>query len=273
MSAFTKKYQLTLFFVLTLLLTWALWIPALIVKRNGGDSILAPDSGVGSLGRWMPGVAALLLVGLSDGRSAAGQLFHSLRTWRLGYFWYAFALLLPAGLFYLGRGIDALLGNSYQVTAPVTELPAAMIPFVIIFALPGVLAEELGWRGFAQPRLQQKQSALLASLLIGFFWGIWHLPSLIYFDVLRDSPALSGAIAVLDTMMTAVLYGWLYNNTRGSLLLVCLFHLSQQMTNNFLGVLPTHTDTFLTLAAALLIITFTGGADFSRRRRRVQAAV
>lgn len=267
MSATIKKHQIVLFFSLTLILTWAMWLPAAIAQQNGLSSALAPDTPLGSLGRWMPGVVAILLVLLASGKSGVSQLFRPLRTWRVNVVWYMFALAFPAVLFYAGKTIDMLLGNVYTVKAPVADVPAAMIPFVIIFALPGVLAEELGWRGFALPRLQRKYSALRASVVIGLVWGIWHIPSLIYFGELQAAPVIEGALAVLDTVLVTVLYTWLFNNTRGSLLLVCLFHLTQQLTNNFLGMLPTYTDTILLLVTAVLIIALTDTNNFSRSSR------
>lgn len=267
MSATIKKYQIILFFSLTLLLTWAMWLPAAIAKQNGSVPTLAPDTPLGSLGRWMPGVVAILLVSLMSGKSGLGQLFRPLRIWRVNIFWYIFALAFPVVLFYAGKTIDVLLGNVYEVRAPIAAVPPAMAPFVIIFALPGVLAEELGWRGFALPRLQKTTSALLASVLIGLVWGIWHIPSLIYFGELQTSPVITGALSVLNTILVTILYTWLFNNTQGSLLLVGLFHLAQQMTNNFLGVLPTHTDTVLLLVTAVLIITLTNPGNFARLSR------
>ncbi len=264
MSASIKKYQLILFFSLTLILTWAIWLPAAITKQNGLLPAMAPDTPLGSLGRWMPGVVAILLALLTSGQSCLGQLFRPLRIWRVNIFWYIFALAFPIILFYVGKTIDAWLGNAYVVTSPLADAPPVMLPFVIVFALPGVLFEELGWRGFALPRLQKKYSALLASIVIGFVWGIWHIPSLIYFGELQASPVIAGALAVLDTILVTVLYTWLFNNTRGSLLLVFLFHLAQQLTNNFLGVLPTYTDTILLLVTAILIILLTGANNFSR---------
>jgi uncharacterized protein len=101
--------------------------------------------------------------------------------------------------------------------------------------------EELGWRGFALPRLQQHANALNASILLGLVWGLWHLP--LYFvlgtgqsEMLRAgaSPAFAIGGFVGWTIGLSVLFTWLYNQTGGSLLVVILFHAAV----NFAAFLP-----------------------------------
>ena len=78
------------------------------------------------------------------------------------------------------------------------------------------------WRGFALPRLQTRTTALMASLMIGFFWGVWHLPA--YVGDTGAQAALPFILLLADTILISVVYTWLYNNTGGSLLFVTLFH-------------------------------------------------
>jgi membrane protease YdiL (CAAX protease family) len=265
-TALATRFRLPLFFLLTLVLSWSAWIPAAIAAVRGQESILAPTGLLGGLARWTPGLVAMLVVALAGGRAAVGDLLRPLRIWRAGLGWYLFVLAFPVAIQFVGRGIDILLGRAAELTSPLVatfgERYAAMVPVVILFAFPGVFAEELGWRGFALPRLQERRNALLSSVVLGIFWGLWHIPLFVYFDYAL--PTL--IVEVLTFVPAAVLYTWVYNNTRGSLLLVSLLHLAEQLTNNFLGTLPTYTDGILTWTLAALVILLAGPAHLARRQ-------
>ena len=251
--ALASRFRLPLFFLLTFAISWGAWIPAAVAAVQGQESILAPTELLGGIARWAPGLSAILLAAMAGGKPAVGKLFRPVATWRAGPGWYFFVLAYPAAIHFVGRGIDALLGHGAEVTSPLVaafgEQYAAMVPVVILFALPGAFAEELGWRGFALPRLQERHSALLSSVVVGMSWGLWHIPLFVYFgDTL---PTL--VVEVLTFVPAAVLYTWVYNNTRGSLLLVTLLHLAEQLTNSFLGTLPTFTDEILTWVVAAFV--------------------
>jgi membrane protease YdiL (CAAX protease family) len=264
-TTLATRSRLPLFFLLTLVLSWSAWVPAAIAAVQGQESILAPTGLLGGLARWAPGLVAVLVVALAGGRAAAGDLLRPLRIWRVGLGWYLFVLAYPVAIQFVGRGIDILLGRAAELTSPLVatfgERYAAMVPVVILFAFPGVFAEELGWRGFALPRLQERYSALLSSVVLGIFWGLWHIPLFVYFE--NALPTL--IMEVLTFVPAAVLYTWVYNNTRGSLLLVSLLHLAEQLTNSFLGTLPTYTDEVLTWALATFVILLAGPAHLARR--------
>jgi membrane protease YdiL (CAAX protease family) len=264
LTALVTRFRLPLFFLLTLVLSWGAWIPAAVAAVQGQQSMLAPTGMLGGLARWTPGLVAVLVVALAGGRAAVGGLLQPLRIWRVGPGWYLFALAYPAAVQFAGRGIDILLGRAAELTSPLVanygERYAAMVPVVILFAFPGVFAEELGWRGFALPRLQERCNGLLSSVVLGIVWGLWHIPLFVYFDYAL--PTLT--VEVFTFVPASVLYTWVYNNTRGSLLLVSLLHLAEQLTNSFLGTSPTYTDEILTLALATLIILLAGPAHLAR---------
>ena len=266
--AWLRRNQILIFFALTLALTWALWIPAVQVKLAGGETAFGPDSAVGGLARWAPGIVATLLALLLGGKEGLRQLFRPLRLWRVHVGWYAFALFFNVAVFFAARLVDGVLGRSYEVVSPLVAVygaqAAMMVPFIILFALPGSFAEELGWRGFAQPRLQERRGALVASLIIGLVWGLWHIPTMIYFGELGASDYPGWLWPVLNMLPTAVLYGWLYNNTRGSLLLVTLFHVGQQLANNLLGLWPGYTDDVIVWIVAV-IVAVAGAAGQDKR--------
>jgi membrane protease YdiL (CAAX protease family) len=261
----TTRFRLPLFFLLTFILSWSAWIPAAVAAMRSQESILAPTGLLGGLARWTPGLTAVLLAALAGGRPAVGDLLRPLRIWRVSLGWYLFVLAYPATIQFVGRGIDILLGRATELTSPLVatfgERYAIMVPVVILFAFPGVFAEELGWRGFALPRLQERHNALLSSVVLGTFWGLWHIPLFVYFD--NALPTL--IVEVLTFVPATVLYTWVYNNTRGSLFLISLLHLAEQLTNSFLGTSPTYTDEILTWALAALVVYVAGPAHLARR--------
>jgi membrane protease YdiL (CAAX protease family) len=127
------------------------------------------------------------------------------------------------------------------------------------------MGEEIGWRGYALPRLQAIQSALGASLILGLLWGLWHLP--LYLT--RGHPLSETFFGwyLLDIVADAILFTWVYNNTRGSLLLALLFHTSIAVTGLFLT--PAETTPLLGIAlkwAVVAIVVATAGPAYLSRK-------
>jgi membrane protease YdiL (CAAX protease family) len=115
-------------------------------------------------------------------------------------------------------------------------LPIFIPPFFLTDAI--ITGEELGWRGYVLPRLQVRYSALVSSLIVGVIWAIWHIPT--FLAPGNTSPL---ALFMVKIITESVLYTWLYNNTRGSLLLVTLFHTAGNTAGIFLPVATTVAGT------------------------------
>lgn len=222
-----RRHQLAAFFVLTYAISWTLWLVLAAVSLPITTTAGAVLNVLAIAG---PSLAALLLaVGL--GRPALRELLTGFSVSRLRGPWWAVALILP--LLMMSGAIAvavALLG------APAPHLTASLLgvlllEFVRILFLGGPLGEELGWRGFALSRLQQRHTALTSSILVGVVWGLWHIP--LYFvpgtgqhEILRSgtNPAFAIVGFVGWTIGLCVLFTWLFNQSRGSLLVVILFH-------------------------------------------------
>jgi membrane protease YdiL (CAAX protease family) len=200
-----KRHALLTYFVLVFVLTWAFWIPLALIHPFSPVLLL--------LGNIMPSLVGIGLTALFSGKSGLGELFRRLGRVRVPLIWYAVVRLLVPVLQLVAIGIPTLLG-----------LATIAFAFPVVGVLDSFyagLGEELGWRGFALPRMQARQQALPASLLLGFLWGLWHLP----YNIALGVPLASIFIgAVLGTPALAVLFTWVYNNTKGSLFLMVLFH-------------------------------------------------
>jgi uncharacterized protein len=162
---------LTAFFMLAFGITWAVWVPR---------AVGIPVGAVGQLWTWVPAVAALLAAALTGGRGALRDLGARLVRWRVGWRWYLVVVLGPAAFSVAVALLYALMGGSFAAATPPVlrgETPLVILPLflVVLFITDGV-GEELAWRGFALPRLLASYNALVASLILGVLWALWHLP-------------------------------------------------------------------------------------------------
>ncbi len=248
------RYSLLTFFLLTFAISWGFWF-------------LFPTTLGGLVGAWGPSLAAIVITLLFDGGQALRALLRRLFVWRVPFYWYLFVLCWPAALSLLVTGLGALLGRPLpdfanppvvsQYPLPLEVMQAGflvLLPTVfVIQTLGSSLGEELGWRGFAIPRLQAGQSALVASLILGLLWGIWHLPRV--WTPGGPLDAAGFAWLVVGIVLDAVLYTWVMNNSRGSLLLMVLFHNAQALTNLFLAQTPNPAlETVLTAILVGLVV-------------------
>jgi uncharacterized protein len=241
MAQSMRRYPLVTFFLLAFAITWVVWVP-----RAAGASLGV----VGHAWTWTPAIAALLAAALTGGRDAMGELVARLVRWRVGWQWYLVVILGPAAFSLAVAGVYVLLGGSWAAAAPAAlrEGPLMLLPlFLVILTLTDGLGEELAWRGFALPRLLTRYNALVASLVLGVLWGLWHLP-LVWTEgaPLHQQPVW---LFLLDITAKSVLFTWVFLHTRGSALLAGLLH---GATNLFAAspILPGTGDLTLPLLAA-----------------------
>lgn len=161
-----------------------------------------------------------------------------------------------------------------QGAASLAARPAALLALIGFILLIGPLPEEIGWRGYLQDRLQVRASALVAALLVGAVWWVWHLPLFAlpgYYDAFpRGVP--SPLDSLLGIMPAAVLYAWVYNNTSRSVLAVILFHFMENFTSQFLGIADAARPYRLALMIGLAVtVVAWSGARHLRRARTAEA--
>ena len=218
------------FFILTFCFTWLSWIPMIFA---GGDNVL-----LRVIGSYGPITAAILVTGITRGSRGITALLKPLRIWKVGLFWYLFSFLSTAVVTLVSIWIYLSFdGNALSFNDPAKLY--LVIPVFIYVCIFSVLGEETGWRGFALPKLQRKQGALTASILIGLIWGVWHIP--LFFiegNFHQDIPLW---LFILQDVALSVVITWIYNHTGGSLLLIHLFHAASNTTLGVLPVLPMDT--------------------------------
>ena len=233
-ETFIKRHPLACYFGAAFIISWGSGLVLLVPKLVRGEAIQAAEElflfPVLVLG---VGLTAMILTGIVEGRSGVRNLFSRMGRWHIGARWYA-ALLIPPVLILL-----VLLSFSLWV-APV--FAPNFFPLGILFGLFPGFVEEIGWTGYAFPKMQSRYDALPAGVILGVLWGLWHLPVVDYLGAAAPHGAywlpFFLTFIVLVTALR-VLIVWVYSNTQ-SLLLAQLMHAS---STAFLVILsPVHTS-------------------------------
>ena len=202
-----KRHPLIAFFVLALALSWWPWI------LYAFGLYPAPIASFG------PFLAALVVLAITQGKSGIGGLLRRMVRWRVGIRWYAVALLLPVGIALAATALNVLLGAQAPSAADLGGWTGLFSTFALALLIPGIGGtwEEPGWRGFALPRLQAGRSALVASLILGAVWALWHLPFVV-------ATGQMGGWDIVIIMAWTLVLTWVYNGTGGSVLIIMMMH-------------------------------------------------
>lgn len=253
MKVWMQKHQLISFFVLTYAIAFGTTF-AYIYLQPGQTTQQWSLSWF--LNAFSPTIAALILSWIIGGWAEVKHLLSGFTRWNVGLRWY-----LAAAYLFLGPLVFALfyvaLGNPISGLQPGTT--ASMLLGQILFTLfSGPLAEEAGWRGFALPRLQSKYNALVSSLILGVIWCCWHIP--LFFLPGSSQQGIPFPVYLMLVVTLGVYFTWLYNNTRGSLIITVLAHFSFNLSGGFiagtLGLLPPMV--LYVAAGSMLVLSVVG---------------
>jgi uncharacterized protein len=230
LTNWTKRHQLISFFGITFAIMFGVMFAFIYLSPN---QPLQPWSLVWFFSIFSPSIGALMVAWIIGGPSEIKRLLSGLTRWKVAFRWYlamAFLILGPLAiaLVYLALG-NPSAGPVYGET-----IPGVLLKLLFMF-FSGPLAEELGWRGFALPRLEAKHNALVSSLILGVIWTCWHIPTF-FVTGLTQTTIPFPIYLVLVTTVTIYLT-WLYNNTGGSLVITVLGHFAYNATTFLTGVL------------------------------------
>src|SRR5215217_4569302 len=228
------RYPLISFFVLAYAFSWLVW--ALWVLGKDGAGLLPINFSQAATGYLNaaaiiagPTIAAFIMTATTEGREGVRRLLGRYVLWRVGLRWYLFALLGVPLIMLLGTMVYSMeLPNLGALGGP-SYLLSYLATFALVTVLGGPLLEEGGWRGFALPRMERLYGPLLASLILGVLWALWHLPE---FLVPSWTAAMGGGgilvitLFILGDSTIAIVITWVFNNTRASVLLAILVHAS-----------------------------------------------
>jgi membrane protease YdiL (CAAX protease family) len=236
-----RKYPLIAYVALAYALTW--WVYPL----------LRINPLIGLFGLFGPALAAIVVTAVTEGGPGLRTLLGRTVRWRVPLPWYLVALGLPATVALLAATCSLVFGPGVLRFGTLSALDFVLVVLVV--------GEELGWRGYALPTLMKRHSPLVASLILGMVWGLWHLPTLF----LVGTPQFGQPVVAFLIMTTAysVLLTWVFLRTRGSVLIPTLFHGAINVSQGFFlaGTDPASRYWWLALAyggVALLMVVVLG---------------
>ena len=254
--------SVALFYFLAFSLSWLIEIPQAAAAR--GLIHLELPGVLVFLSPLAPALAAIAVSATEGGTAEVRRLLGQLLRWRVSPKWYGAVLagfpllgLVAVGLGSVGvsRAPDFSAGYVYHVLPqfPSNLSPWLLFPPFLLYSIVTTAPEEVGWRGFALPRLQERLGAFYASLGVGFLWGLWHLPLFFYPQAVQSG--ISFPLFLAGTLSTSILFTWIFKSTGRSLLMVSVLHSSFNVTDVFLPLLPQVTGSQRQLWLYLAVIT------------------
>lgn len=254
------------FFSITFFVSWSCFIAAIGLSDGPVGTFARSLIFIGTVS---PSFVALWLTARVAGTRAVDALIDRVFEWRVGARWYVFAVSYMAAI----KLTAAVLHRALAGTWPRFGGEAWYILAVAMFFSTWVQAgEEIGWRGFALPRLSQRLGLAGASVLLGVIWACWHLP--FFFVQGADTYGQSFPMYLLQVTALSVAMAWLYAHTNGSLLLVMLMHSAINQTKDLVpSAVPGAADPFALSSSLVGWITgallWTGAAYFLVRMPRM----
>lgn len=218
------------FFLLTFAVTWTAWLAPTAWGLRGTSVWFGLGGPVFLLGVFAPAVVAVALTLYSEGRVGAARLLARIGTWQVGAHLYVFAIGYMAATKLVAALIHRVAIGAWPSLG---DTPVPVMLVAILFSTWVQAGEEVGWRGYALPRLATHLGLGGASIVLGVIWAFWHLP--LFFLEGSGSDTQSFPIYVLHVTALSVAMSWLYWKTEGSLLLVMLMHAA---VNNTAGIVP-----------------------------------
>ena len=248
MKSLIKRYQIPVFFILTLIIGWFPWYTG-----KGSIIIVAPT------------LAGLIVTALVEGKEGLLAILRRMLRWRVHIRWYIFIVLVPVLTSLIAVGIHVLFGGAAP-QFPLLKQNQHMIVLTFIFYLlpwqSSAFLEEIGLRGYAQEESQQRWGPLVGTLILGTFFGAWLLPEFLNPD--SNQYAMGGLSFfpwfVLTEISWSVMMTWVYNKTgKSALISGYLFHTAFNvwpfilLTNAIPGEALPAFDTTLFIVNAVIV--------------------
>jgi uncharacterized protein len=243
------------FFALAFGISWGLGMLSMIfadqLEPNFGE--MGYTNPIFILMVYAPALAGLFLVGRRYGKLGLKAYFKRLTMWRMPGAWWAFLILGIPAIVYTGAVIAGTIGDPFPFSPWYGLLPALALTLMI-----GPV-EELGWRGVALPLLQRRFAPFLAALILGAFWGLWHLPSFF----LSGTPQSAWEIGpyMIGVLAISIILTPMFNAAGGSILVAALFHFQ---VNGPAWPDAQPWDSYVYAAVALLVVILNRKTMFRR---------
>ena len=269
MSTFVKKYPALSMFILAMIF-------GSVVSLAIATGLLPPEAS--QLGALSSSLAAIVLVLVEGRKGGLRELLSRFLIWRVGFQWWAIALFFAAIPSVAALYLFNLLGGPPVDWSGLPPL-YTVVPLFIMLTIAAGIGEEFGWRGFLLPRLQTRHNALVSSLIIGVMWAIWHIPQFFIEGTFQhDLGSQAGLLPAILTysvfvIVSSIQFTWLFNNTRGSVLMAAVMHGASNAWGGYIDVYRGYFGGILTFGAVsvlvtIIIVLIAGARDLSRTDQR-----
>ena len=263
-AGWVRRSPVISFFVLTYAVNITACAAAVLMHRAAPA---VPTWPLWAAGIFSPTIGGVVVAWAIGGSPEVRRLLSGLRRWRIGLRWFLAGAIFALGPLALAL-VNLALGN--EVPGPEPGLTATGLAVALAYTLvAGPLSEEPGWRGFALPRLEQRFSALNASLILGTVSAFWHVP----FYFLPNQVMIPFPIFVPQCIALSILFTAIYNNTRGSVFATVnahfWFNFSGAWLAGHLGILPPMLlyvgGSILAVVLVVIVLLAQGPRTLSRR--------
>lgn len=225
------KRQLITFFALTFGLSWTLFF---IGHQTDIVFIIL-------LGVWSPSLTSLILTGYFYRKKGVLQLLGRFKRYKIKWYWWVLLILLPAAIHFTGISLWQLSFTG-EITPSILNTSYWLGAIIPSFLIAG-FGEELGWRGFALPRLQRHFSPLLAAFILAIAHLLWHLPTYWLGQGIHNVPFVYVLAFIFPW---TIIFNWLYNKSGGSMLFAVGFHAISNASLNIVSFFPSESEVLIT---------------------------
>lgn len=214
-----SRNPITSFFVLAFALSWIIEVPLALQAHGVLGAHLS--FALHYLSGFGPLLAAMVVSFAVSGRKGLDDIFACVAKWRVGAGWWLVAISPLIALVFISIAVRLAQGDTISIAqlGEIERFPPLGIASLPFWIATFGLGEEIGWRGFALPRLQRGRSALTATLILWGLWAFWHTPLFFYMYPLSVLPGL-----ILGLLAGAIVFTWIFNSTGGSVLMTIVWH-------------------------------------------------
>jgi membrane protease YdiL (CAAX protease family) len=209
------------------------------------------------LGPLGPTLSAIIVLYISSKKEGLKKLKESIIKWRVGIFWILFSsLIMPAFLILTILSNLVITGNfidlgAYLLSEGITS-PLSLVMWIWVGSISYGIFEEIGWRGYALPKLQEKYNPLMSTIILFAGWGFWHTPMFFYrfnLDILFGW--------LYGLFLGAIILTFIYNSSGGSTFTAILFHTSNNICWLFnIAEIQIYLTIMLTIMVLIILIVW-----------------
>jgi membrane protease YdiL (CAAX protease family) len=266
-----KTHPLPVYFILAFALSWG----AILISVGPGGLPVSEDQLPVLIVAMLlgPSLAGVLAASLTSGREGLRDLFSRLRVWRVSARWYAVALLTAPLSTVVILLVLSLFSPGFPAALSASDDKVALVVMWIVAGVAVGFFEELGWTGFAVPRMRMKYGVFTTGLAVGLLWGAWHFLVNLEGDTFSGALPVALLLARLFTWLPAyrILMVWVYDRT-GSQFVVTLMHVSLVATTGIIDPVLGGGRLLIFLLAKAAVFWLIVAAVLFPRQQNVQPA-